>query len=356
MKQDTSPLISKLTLLVLTLILTCLVLLVYRSFQGKPREALLAHVEGAPTPVEEETPRSVTPLPAAPIKKTIPVSAKPSIATNTFAPAKAISPVPTAPGNQEPNVISRVSFSPTDHLPSVIHETLAANGSALLAGMVTLKGTPKPEIPIDLGPTCAGIQRERVTTRHYVVGPKGELANVVVYIKSGLQRKFGPVQPGPFIDQVGCMFYPYVSAVVAGQTFQVRNSDALLHNLHLTPKTFGNREFNLGQATQGQVSTFSIAYPEMHARIKCDVHPWMFTYISVFDHPYFAITDTNGFFQIPAQIPAGTYVIGASHLKTTGSGELTQEITLREGEQRSIQFEFTVSNSNEPAKRVAQSN
>jgi len=60
----------------------------------------------------------------------------------------------------------------------------------------------------------------------------------------------------------------------------------------------------------------------------------------VFDHPCFAITDTNGFFQLPAQIPAGSYVIGASHLK---SGiEQTQKVTLRQGEQRSIQFQFVV--------------
>jgi len=64
----------------------------------------------------------------------------------------------------------------------------------------------------------------------------------------------------------------------------------------------------------------------------------------------------TAFFQLPAQIPAGTYIIGASHLKTMISGELTQEVILREGEQRSIQFEFTVPSSSEPAKRVAQSN
>ena len=136
------------------------------------------------------------------------------------------------------------------------------------------------------------------------------------------------------------MFEPYMSAVVAGQTFQIRNSDPTLHNLHFTPKVSGNKEFNIGQAANGQVNTLSIPIPELFARIKCDVHPWMFTYISVFDHPYFAITDTNGFFQLPAQIPAGKYTIAAAHLKL--GTELQTEVRLREGEQRSLQLEFKV--------------
>ena len=353
MKPDTSPLVSKLTLLVLTLILACLVLLVLRSYQKGSSALEMAAIETeSPAPLAP-APGAITPVAAPPVRRTpeLPVASKP-----ITKPLPTNPPAGTRPESDVPSIIGIVRSGPTDHRPTVIHETLAANGSALLAGMVTLKGTPKAEIPIDLGPTCGVLQPKPVTTRHYVVGPKGELANVVVYIKSGLQRKFGPVQPGPLIDQVGCMFEPYVSGVVAGQTFQVRNSDPLLHSLHSTPKVAGNREFNIAQPTQGQANTLSIANPEMHARIKCDTHPWMFTYISVFDHPYFAITDTNGFFQLPAQIPAGTYVIGASHLKTTGSGDLTQEVTLREGEQRSIQFEFTVPHSSDPTKRVAQSN
>lgn len=353
MKQDASPLISKLTLVVLSLILVCMVVLVVRGFREPPSGSLAAMAGTAATQLAEEPTPVLSPPPAPPFKKTVSPASNPSALTN--APGTAPLDAPTAPSPSETIIARRVSFGPTDHRPPVIHETLAANGSALLAGMVTLKGTPKPEIPIELGPTCGALQPGRVTTRHYVVGPKGELANVVVYIKSGLQRQFGPVQPGPLIDQVGCMFEPYISAVVAGQTFQVRNSDSTLHNVHATPKVPGNREFNVGQPVEGQVNTFAIPIPEMNFRIKCDVHPWMFTYISVFDHPYFAVTDTNGFFQLPAQIPAGTYVIGASHLKTTGAGELTQEVTLREGEQRSITFEFTVPDSSTPSRKVAQS-
>lgn len=354
MKPDASPLVSKLTLLILTLILACLVLLVVRSYQGHRAGAPVATSDAETTEPAKPMPKVVTPLPAPVVKRPPPVST-PSTPTNLPAPAQAFASSNNASQTSEPHNIGRVVFGPTDHRPAGIYETLAANGSALLAGTVTLRGTPKPETPITLqalGPTCSSLQPQPVTTRHFVVGPKGELANVVVYIKSGLSRKFGPVQPGPLIDQVGCMFEPYVSAVVAGQTFQIRNSDATLHNVHATPRL--NKEFNFGQPVKGQVNTFSFAQPEMHVRIKCDVHPWMFTYVSVFDHPYFAVTDTNGFFQLPAQIPAGKYAIFASHLKL---GVLyTDNFELREGEQRSLQFEFNVPANLQAAESVARSN
>ena len=39
--------------------------------------------------------------------------------------------------------------------------------------------------------------------------------------------------------------------------------------------------------------------------IKCDVHPWMQSYMGVFSHPFFAVTGGDGKFTI-ANLPAGT--------------------------------------------------
>ena len=353
MKPDASPIVSKLTLLVLTLILGCLVLLVVRSYLPTRTHATATVAENQPAaPVEYPVP-TVNPLPASIGKRNPPSASAFRGSTNVTAPtARRTEPdVPAEAVHDRPAIGANAFGSPGEPAADVI-EVLAANGSALLAGIVTLSGTPKPEVPIELGQTCGPLQSKRVTTRHYVVGPQGQLANVVVYIKSGLLRKYGPVQPAPVLDQVSCMYEPYMMGVVAGQTFQIRNSDSTLHNVHATPKI--NKEFNLGQPLKGQVTEKSFLLPEMFLRLKCDVHPWMFAYVSVFDHPYFAITDTNGFFQLPAQIPAGSYVIGASHLKT--GIELTQEVTLREGEQRSIQFQFAIPSPAQAQGNVVRSN
>src|SRR2546426_3054134 len=92
---------------------------------------------------------------------------------------------------------------------------------------------------------------QRGTPRHYVVSKDGGLANVLVYIKSGLEgKKFPTPAEGPVLDQVGCLYEPYVMGVMVNQKFKIKNSDATLHNVHATPKI--NTEFNFAQPTKEQ--------------------------------------------------------------------------------------------------------
>ena len=209
------------------------------------------------------------------------------------------------------------------HLPSIslvaFLGSLHLAGAADITGKVTLKGTPKAEIPIQLDATCGKLQPKPVTTRHYVVGADKGLANVFVYIKQGAQ-KTPAAGEGPTLDQVGCMYEPYVMGVVTGQKFKVRNSDPLLHNVHATPKT--NKEFNFAQVSKGQVNEKSFEAQEVLVRMKCDVHPWMFAYVGVVDHPYFAVTDKDGNFTIK-NVPAGKYTVEAVHQKS-GPGKTAE--------------------------------
>jgi len=101
--------------------------------------------------------------------------------------------------------------------------------------------------------------------------------------------------------------------VVVNQKLRIRNSDATLHNVHATPKV--NREFNFAQAVKGRVDEKSFDQPEILVRMKCDVHPWMFSYVGVVEHPYFAVTDKDGNFKISG-VPDGQYTVVAYHLKT----------------------------------------
>lgn len=74
-------------------------------------------------------------------------------------------------------------------------------------------------------------------------------------------------------------------------------------------------------------------------RLKCDVHPWMFAYVNIVDHPFHAVTDTNGLFRLPPALPPGKYVVTAVHLK---AGNLVQEVSVGAGERRQMDFYFTV--------------
>lgn len=204
-----------------------------------------------------------------------------------------------------------------------------------LTGKVKLNGTPKPEVTIDLGPSCSKLSPGPATTRHYVVGADKGLANVFVYVKEGAKAT-PATEEGPLLDQVGCMYAPYVMGVVTGQKFKIRNSDTELHNVHATPKI--NKEFNFGQPTRGMVSEKSFDTKEVLVRMKCDVHPWMFAYVGVCEHPYFAVTDKDGNFTIKG-LPAGKYTVEAFHLK---AGAKTQEVSVGDGAPKPLEFTLDV--------------
>ncbi len=208
--------------------------------------------------------------------------------------------------------------------------------AAEVTGKVTLKGAAPAEKPIAMDAQCGKLHSAAITTRHFVVGEGSGLGNVFVYIKTGLEsKKFEPSGEGQLLDQVNCLYEPYVMGVMTNQKFKIRNSDALLHNVHGTPKNPANKEFNFGQPLKGQVNERSFVASEVLVRLKCDVHPWMFAYVGVVDHPFFAVTDKNGNFKIPGNLPAGTYTVEAFHLK---AGSSTQQITVGDADKKALEF------------------
>ncbi len=61
-------------------------------------------------------------------------------------------------------------------------------------------------------------------------------------------------------------------------------------------------------------TTHTFTKKEVMVPFKCDVHGWMNAYVGVLDHPYFAMTGTDGKFELKS-LPPGTYTIEAWHEK-----------------------------------------
>jgi hypothetical protein len=141
----------------------------------------------------------------------------------------------------------------------------------------------------------------------------------------------------PVLDNVGCLFEPYVLGVVAGQEFEIRNSDSIMHNVHATGKL--NKEFNFAMPHKGQVNRKRFNVPEVFVRVKCDVHPWMFAYIGVVENPFFAVTEKAGTFKIPGRLRAGKYTLVAAHPR---AGEAAREIVVAEGQPLAVNFHLAV--------------
>lgn len=211
--------------------------------------------------------------------------------------------------------------------------------AANVNGKVTLKGTPPAERTIDFSadPQCAQMHRQPKTTSHYVVAQDGGLANVFVYVKEGLSNKNFPAPTdAPLLDQQGCIYQPYVLGVRVNQTLKIKNSDPTLHNVHAQPKI--NKEFNFAQPMKNMVSERKFEKPEVLVRFKCDVHPWMFAFVGVVEHPYFAVSGKDGSFSIP-NLPAGKYVIEAVHPK---GGVQTQEVNVTGDGAQQVAFNYEV--------------
>jgi plastocyanin len=210
-----------------------------------------------------------------------------------------------------------------------------------ITGTITLKGTPPKErdiTPLKEDATCGKLHPDMPTTHFYVVGGKGELADVVVSLQGVSGKSTGASAQPALLDQKGCEYSPQILAVQTGQKITVKNSDPVLHNVHDLPAVAGNAEKNEAQMPNGADLSFSFDKPEDFLKFKCDVHQWMFAWVSVFDHPFFAVSDKNGTFKI-SNVPPGKYTLKAAHRK---AGAVTQEIEVKDGEGAKADFTLEV--------------
>jgi plastocyanin len=207
--------------------------------------------------------------------------------------------------------------------------------AATVGGLVKFEGTaPKmAALQMSADPFCASKHPTPQPDEEVMVGPGGELANVIVYVKNAPAG--APNTTPAVLDQNGCKYTPHVSAVQVGQPVQIKNSDSTLHNVHAMPVV--NSQFNEGQPVQGMVSTKKFDKVEMKPfRIKCDVHGWMKSYMAVLPHSYHSVSQTNGSFSI-ANLPPGNYTLVAWHEKY---GEQEQQVTVGANEQKQVTFTF----------------
>ena len=176
-----------------------------------------------------------------------------------------------------------------------------------LSGRVNFDGKPpkKRSIKMDADPVCGSAHKEPVYNQSFIINEAGYLQNVLVYLKD-VKYDGNTPDTQAVLDQNGCMYSPHVQGMMVGQDLLIKNSDATLHNIHGLPKL--NSEFNFAMPKVVKEKAIKMAKAENFIKIKCDVHSWMKAYISVFDHPYFAVTDDSGYYQID-NIPLGDYEV-----------------------------------------------
>lgn len=206
-----------------------------------------------------------------------------------------------------------------------------------LSGTVNYDGKipKKKTLRMDSDPVCNAAHSEAVYKQSFVVDENGNLANVLVYIKN-ISSDTVPSDIA-VLDQNGCMYSPHVMGVQTGQEIKILNSDPTMHNIHGLPKV--NREFNFGMPKTVKEKSITFDKVEDVFVIKCDVHPWMKSYVQVFDHPYFSVTGLDGKFTIN-NIPPGEYEVVAWQEKFGSKRTLSQHVTVGNDSQ-TLNFTFS---------------
>lgn len=178
-----------------------------------------------------------------------------------------------------------------------------------------------PKCPQDSGAVVGGL----------ALGSDGKgLGEVIVSLKLTTNGNYSAPRNPVVINQTGCMFGPRVAAAMVGQPVSFKNSDGILHNVHGLPKV--NREFNIGMPPSLKEKTMTFNKPEPAFKVKCDVHPWQVSYLSVMTHPYFGVTNNNGNFSINTSgLEDGTYEVSFWHEKL---GEKVKQVEVAGGKGR----------------------
>jgi hypothetical protein len=249
-------------------------------------------------------------LPPAP--PVVPVETKP-IALPTPAEAK---PTPAPKAVEPPKPILVPKPSPSAQ-PAVSGEWATIRGRVVWPRNTALP-TPKPIAATADKPHCES-QGPLLDTAVLVNPTTRGLKNVVVWLRPDTANRRDPfpkdrINPQLLsakprqhvIDQPCCQFVPRVLAAREGDTLVVKNSSPVPHNISFAaddPALVFNvtlpagQEFKPAAALRSQGSAIPF---------KCDIHQWMQGRVRVFDHPYFAVTDDNGNFEIP-NAPVGQW-------------------------------------------------
>jgi plastocyanin len=207
-------------------------------------------------------------------------------------------------------------------------------GTATIQGTVRLRGEPPP-LPRTSRTSFAGCGGGTPRTSAAQVSPQGALAEVFVWIRSGLPDGDYPIPHDEvLIDQRGCEYIPRVAGVRAGQTVAFRNGDETLHNVHALGRA--SNAFNFGMPLTGMQVRRSLTEPQVMVTVACDVHPWMRAFLGVVPHPFFAVTGPDGSYALKG-LPPGTYSV---EVWQEALGRQQQTVTVGSGDARSLDFTF----------------
>ncbi|MFQ5724511.1 MAG: carboxypeptidase regulatory-like domain-containing protein [Terriglobia bacterium] len=190
---------------------------------------------------------------------------------------------------------------------------------------------------------CIQQHQGPVYSQEVALNDNGTLRYVFVYVKSQALADYSFPTPteAVVLDQRGCLYTPHVIGAQTNQEIKIMNSDPTTHNIHPIPRN--NREWNTSMGPNAEPLLRSFPREEVMIPVKCNVHPWMRSYVGVLSHPFFAVTGQDGTFKISG-LPPGDYTIIAWQEKL---GTVEQTVTVGASETQEVDLSFTPGGSSD---------
>jgi hypothetical protein len=135
------------------------------------------------------------------------------------------------------------------------------------------------------------------------------------------------------IDQPRCQFVPHSLALRQGQVLVAKNGSPISHNVNYAGHPLRNPSGNKLVPAGGSLDIEGLQADDFPITVACNIHGWMKAYVRVFNHPYYAVTDAAGKFEIK-DAPAGEWRLRAWHdtgWRGGAAGKAGEKITVKGG-------------------------
>ena len=213
------------------------------------------------------------------------------------------------------------------------YEVVPVTHGGELFGAITFKGDapPNPTDPVLRNPDFCGATIQEET---YLISRENHgLENVVIHIENIRSGK-KPLESTVVIEDRHCHIIPHVQGGMVGGSYEIRNSDPVLHNPNL--RLEGTTLVNVAMPAGGKNIKKTFSQGGI-VDVKCNAHQFMQGWVFVADNPYYAVTDAEGNYRIFG-IPAGRYKIKVWHEGLPGR-EI--EVTIYPDKKTELSLELT---------------
>ncbi|HEU4565717.1 MAG TPA: carboxypeptidase-like regulatory domain-containing protein [Gemmatimonadaceae bacterium] len=229
---------------------------------------------------------------------------------------------------------------PSRRIPRDPYRVVSVEQGGRIDGVVALAETPPPDTSVvpsgDVATSPSGMTGCGGPIRFPTVVSDGRhLGEAVVWLEDVRAGKPLPVSRRFELTNEGCLLVPRVQAVIAGGMLNVKNADPIPHRTRFTLE--GDSIATVEHSDAGSVVPLErvIAHPGL-VEARSAFHPWMRSWIQVFDQPYFAVTARDGRFTLDS-IPAGQHHLVIWHPRY-GTKDTT--VTVGAGERASVVVGF----------------